>query len=141
MMRALSLVCRLLFAAAFVLAGIGKMLDAAGFATVIFNYQILPAKMIYAVALIMPAVELLGGLALFCNVLVRGTLVALNALMIVFLAAMGLAMARGLDVTCGCFGGAGQTVSKETLARDAALLVVGLIAAWGAFAKARRGEA
>jgi len=140
MMRALWMICRILFAAAFVLGGVGKMFDAAGFATVIFNYQILPAKMIYAVALILPAVELIGGLALFCNVLVRGTLVVLNVLMVVFLAAMGLAMARGLDVTCGCFGGAGQTVNKETLARDAILLAVGLIAAWGAFVGVQRGD-
>ena len=140
-MRAVSIVtivCRLIFAAAFVLAGIGKMADAAGFTAVISHYQILPVKMIYGAALILPAVELVGGLALFCDVLVKGTLVVLNILMVVFLAAMGLAMVRGLDVTCGCFGGAGQAVNRQTLTRDAVLLVVGLIAAWGAF---RRGSA
>ena len=137
MMRALEMACRIVFAAAFVLAGAAKMFDAAGFATVISHYQILPAKMIYGAALILPAVELVCGLALLCGVLMRGALALLNALMVGFLAAMILSMIRGLDVTCGCFGGAGQSVDGQTFARDAVLLVIGLIAAWGAFHRAK----
>jgi len=140
MMRALWMLCRLVFAAVFVVAGLGKMLDANGFATVISHYQMLPARMIYGAALAVPAIEVVGALALFCGVLVRGTLVVLNILMAAFLCAMGLAMARGLDVTCGCFGGAGQTISKETLTRDAILFAVGLVAVWGAFSEARRAQ-
>jgi len=137
MMRALEMACRIVFATAFVLAGAAKMFDAAGFATVISHYQLLPAKMIYGAALILPAVELVCGLALLCGVLMRGALALLNALMAGFLAAMILSMVRGLDVTCGCFGGAGQSVDGQTLARDAVLLVIGLIAAWGAFHRAK----
>jgi len=140
MMRAFWVCCRLVFAAVFVVAGLGKMFDAGGFATVISHYQILPARMIYGAALVLPAVEVVGGLALLCGVLVRGSLVVLNALIAAFLSAMGLAMARGLDVTCGCFGGAGQAVNRETLTRDGILLAVGLVALWGAFVQARQTE-
>jgi uncharacterized membrane protein YphA (DoxX/SURF4 family) len=131
-------VCRLLFGAVFVYAGAQKMADPAGFALVIFNYQMLPAKLVYGVALIMPALEVACGLALWVNSLARGASVILNLLMVAFMGAMGLAMVRGLDVSCGCFGGAGAQVSKETMIRDAVILAVGLVAMWGAFAQAKK---
>lgn len=127
--------CRLVYGAMFVYAGAEKMADADVFAAVIFNYQILPAKAVYATAMLMPAVEIVCGLALCANTLARGASVVLNLLMVGFIGAMRLAMARGLDVTCGCFGGSGQAVTKETLIREAAFLAVGLVAMWGAFAR------
>ena len=139
-MRVVWCVSRLVFGALFVYAGVEKMVDASGFAAVIFNYQLLPAQMVYGAALILPAVEIVCGLALCANAVARGASVVLNLLMAVFIGAMIWAMARGLDVTCGCFGGAGQAVSSQTLVRDAVLLAVGLVAMWGAFAKAGKDE-
>jgi len=49
-------------------------------------------------------------------------------------------MVRGLDVSCGCFGGSGESVSWQTLLRDATILAIGLAAAWGAFAQACKAE-
>ncbi|MBI4805269.1 MAG: DoxX family membrane protein [Desulfovibrio sp.] len=134
-MRWIWFICRLVYGVMFVYAGAEKMADADVFASVIFNYQILPAKAVYATAMLMPAVEIVCGLALCANTLARGASVVLNLLMVGFIGAMGLAMVRGLDVTCGCFGGSGQAVTKETLIRDAAFLAVGLVAMWGAFAR------
>ena len=136
-MRWIGLLCRVAFGALFVYAGAEKMVDADAFAQAIFNYQILPARLVQGAALVLPAVEVVCGLALCANVLVRGAAVVLSALMVVFLAALGLAMARGLNVDCGCFGGAGQAVTHETLLRDGVILAVGLIALWGAFAEKR----
>ncbi|WP_243359548.1 MauE/DoxX family redox-associated membrane protein [Fundidesulfovibrio terrae] len=138
-MRTVWMLSRLVFGAVFVYAGALKMGDAAGFAANIFNYQLLPAKMVYGAAIILPAVEVVCGLALMANTLARGASVVLSALMLTFIGAMGWAMARGLDVDCGCFGGT-QAVGRETLIRDAVILVVGLVAMWGAFAQTRRYE-
>lgn len=132
---------RLAFGALFVYAGAEKMADASAFALAVFNYQILPARLVYGAAMVLPAVEVVCGLALCANVLARGASVALNLLMAVFLGALGWALARGLDVSCGCFGGPGEAVTKETLLRDALILAVGLVAMWGAFAQAREDEA
>jgi len=139
-MRYIWLLSRLLYGAMFVYAGAEKMADAEVFAAVIFNYQILPAKAVYAAAMLMPAVEVVCGLALCVNTLARGASVVLNLLMVGFIGAMGWAMVRGLDVTCGCFGGSGQAVTGATLARDAAFLAVGLLAMWGAFARSGRND-
>jgi uncharacterized membrane protein YphA (DoxX/SURF4 family) len=140
MIRSVWLVSRLLFGAVFVYSGVAKMIDASDFATVIFNYQILPARMVYGAAMVISSVELICGLALCAGVLIRGAALVLNTLMVIFLGAMGLAIARGLDVSCGCFGGAGQAVTWQTLLRDALILAIGLVAAWGAFAKDGKDE-
>ena len=141
MMRIVWMISRLVFGAVFVYAGAGKMGDGAAFAANIFNYQMLPAKMVYGAAMVLPAVEVVCGLALCANALARGAAIILNALMLVFMGAIGWAMARGLDVDCGCFGGGGQAVGTGTLLRDAVILAVGLVALWGAFAQARKDEA
>jgi len=91
-------------------------------------------------ALVLPAVEVVCGLALCANALVRGAAVVLNGMLLVFMAALGSAMARGLNVSCGCFGGPGETVTRETLIRDAVILALGFIALWGAFAERRKGR-
>jgi len=135
MMRAVFTLARLVFGAVFVYAGAEKVMDAQAFASVIFNYQVLPAKLVYGAALLLPALEVVCGLALCAGTLARGAAVVLNVLMAVFMGLMGWALARGLDVTCGCFGGAGQAVSRETLVRDGIILLVGLVALWGAFAR------
>lgn len=139
-MRAVWFLSRVLYGALFVYAGASKMADPVTFAGVIFNYQILPAKMVYGAALMLPALEIVCGLALSVNFFARGATVIMNGLMLVFLAGMGWAWSRGLDVTCGCFGGAGQAVSQQTLTRDAIILGLGLVAMWGAFAQAGKDE-
>ncbi len=140
-MRAVWFLFRVVFGAVFVYAGAMKMADAAGFAATIFNYQILPAKMVYGAAMVIPAVEVACGLSLWVNSLARASAVVLNLMTVVFMGALGWAMARGLDVDCGCFGGGGSTNAKEALIRDAVILAVGLIAMWGAFATANDDKA
>ena len=52
--------------------------------------------------------KLMGSPAPMVNALARGAAVVLNALMLAFMGAIAWAMARGLDVDCGCFGGGEQ---------------------------------
>ncbi|GFK92495.1 hypothetical protein NNJEOMEG_00320 [Fundidesulfovibrio magnetotacticus] len=137
MMRALYFLARLAFGAVFVYAGAEKMADPATFADVIFNYRMLPGQLVYPVALFLPALEVVCGLALWTGCMARAAAGILNLLMAAFMLGLGQAMLRGLDVTCGCFGGAGQAVTGETLLRDAAILAVGLLAQWGAVVQAR----
>jgi len=135
-MRAVWFLSRLVFGAVFVYAGTMKMADAAGFAATVFNYQILPANMVYGAAMVLPALEVVCGVSLWVNSLARAASVVLNLLMAAFMGALGWAMARGLDVECGCFGAAGSSGAREALIRDAVILAVGLVAMWGAFATA-----
>lgn len=139
-MRAVWTICRIVFGLVFVYAGALKMVDAQGFAQTVFNYQMLPASFVYAVAMALPAVEVICGLALCAGSMSRGAAIVLNALMAFFMVALGVAMARGLNVECGCFGPASQANAAEALVRDAVILAVGLVALWGAFATDRDDE-
>lgn len=138
MMRWVWIVSRLVIGALFVYAGAEKMINAREFTEIVFNYQLVPSRLVNAVALFLPALELVCGLALCAGAFTRGAAVVVSALMAVFLAAIGLAVFRGLDISCGCFGGAGDAVNRATLVRDAAILAVSLVALWGAFADKRR---
>jgi uncharacterized membrane protein YphA (DoxX/SURF4 family) len=123
---------RLVLAAVFVVAGALKLRDPAGLASDITNYQLIPA-LAPLLAAVLPAVEIVVGVALLALGAPwrRAAALCAAALMVMFTAAAGTALARGLDVACGCFGSAGGAVGWTTMVRDlallaAAVLVVGL---------------
>jgi uncharacterized membrane protein YphA (DoxX/SURF4 family) len=116
---------RLLAAGVFFWAGAAKVLDPATFLAAIETYRLLPGALARAVAVWLPWVELCAAVGLFLPTYRRAAAWLLLALMASFTIALGLAWARGLDITCGCFGRS-ETVSGAAylryLARDVALL-------------------
>src|SRR5580704_12399624 len=92
----------------FVYAGAIKALDPIQFANDIDNYKALPWFISVRLAFYLPWLEMLCGLALIFRFLYRGGLSILSALTLVFIGATIAAKARGLDITCGCFGHASQ---------------------------------
>ena len=90
-------------------------------------YRLLPESLVAPVAFGLPVVEIAVGLALLIGVFVRTAAVAAAVLLVVFLAAVASAWARGLQSDCGCFGDGGEVAAGETaypaeILRDAALL-------------------
>jgi putative oxidoreductase len=109
----------------FIYAGATKALDPVGFANDIDNYKILPWAISVRLAFYLPWLEIFCGLALITRKLYFGGLSILAALTSVFLAATIAAKARGLDITCGCFGHASKNWSFTThLAFDLLLLAL-----------------
>jgi putative oxidoreductase len=90
--------------ALFIFAGAIKIIDPVAFYHDIGQYHLLPPALAWAVALLLPGMELLLGLALFIRrdraLAARG----LVLLMLTFLAVLGISAIRGLDLDCGCFG-------------------------------------
>ncbi len=87
----------------FILAAFNKIIDPAAFADVVANYQVLPGYLVAPVALFLPWVEMICGLALVANKLTRGAALILFLLLTTFLAMLIYNMIRGLDISCGCF--------------------------------------
>jgi uncharacterized membrane protein YphA (DoxX/SURF4 family) len=54
-------------------------------------------------ALVMPWLELLAGLALILGIWTRASAVLVGVLLLVFVAAISLNLARGNAIDCGCF--------------------------------------
>ena len=98
------------------------------FADAINNYRVLPYFLVNANALALPWVEFLFGAFLVAGFRVRAASLATTIMMAVFLAAIISAWARGIDITCGCFGtGAGDVpISWHEVVRDSLFLLLSL---------------
>jgi len=114
----------------FIYAGAIKAMDPVGFASDIDNYKILPWSLAVRLAFYLPWLEMLCGLALILHFFYRGGLLILSGLTFVFIAASVISRARGLDITCGCFGHASKNWSfTGHLLLDLAIFA-GLTALW-----------
>jgi uncharacterized membrane protein YphA (DoxX/SURF4 family) len=124
-----TLLC-LLFGGIFLYAGALKASDPMTFLDDVRSFQILPDPYAAWLALALPWLEILAGLAVITGLLRPGGLLTLNTLLLLFLGAILLSWARGLDLSCGCFGGDTAASDYPTLLlRDLALLALGL-ACW-----------
>src|SRR5436190_11433071 len=114
----------------FVYAGAVKIVDPVEFARDIDNYKILPWQPSVWLALYLPWLEILCGLALITRILFRGAVFMVTGLMIVFVVASIVAKARGLDVSCGCFGHASEHLNFTWHLVLDFLLLGGLLLLW-----------
>lgn len=120
-----------LFGGVFVYAGMLKLRDPARFLIDIRSFDMLPDPYGAWLALGLPWLEVLCGLAVITGVFRKGGLLLLNLALIAFFAAIGIAKSRGLDIQCGCFGGSDPTSSYlELFIRDGILLCIGLALVW-----------
>ncbi|MDM7914273.1 MAG: MauE/DoxX family redox-associated membrane protein [Candidatus Eisenbacteria bacterium] len=128
-------ILRLGLAGVYLFAAIPKIADPWSFSRAIFNFRILPQSLVPAVALWLPPLELLAALAILIGIFRRGGLAWLTALSAAFAIAIVSAMARGLDIDCGCFGAAASSrASWSHLALNVSTLGA------GAFLLARDGR-
>ncbi len=129
-MRAMTFFTRLSIGLLFVYAGAVKVWDVGGgewaapqFAVDIANFRLVPGDAAILLAVYLPWVEILAGVALVCRRFYAGGLTVLAVLGLIFTGAIVQAMARGLNVNCGCFGQTGGgTDLPLALTRDVALL-------------------
>jgi uncharacterized membrane protein YphA (DoxX/SURF4 family) len=127
----LALAARVVLGCIFIVASLDKIIHPELFARTVYNYQVLPEVAINVVALWIPWLELVGGVCLLLGFWVRGSVLLLTGLLLVFLGALGFNLARGLDVTCGCFSTSSKdSVTALTLLRDSVFLVVALYLFW-----------
>ena len=94
----------LALAAVFIYAGIDKIHDPLQFADNISGFAILPAIFINLLALGLPSFEIGCGVLLLAPWTRRIGALAVTVITVVFLAALGSALLRGLTLDCGCFG-------------------------------------
>ena len=112
----------------FIYAGVIKALDPVQFANDIDNYKTLPWFISVRLAFYLPWLEIVCGLTLIFRFLYRGGLSILTALILIFVGATIAAKARGLDITCGCFGHASKNWNFSThLVLDLLILGAALV--------------
>jgi len=87
----------------FVAAALPKIVDPPSFAHMVYNYRIVPGALINAMALIMPWIELLSGLALILGIWKDAARTIIAALLVVFITAITINLMRNNVIDCGCF--------------------------------------
>lgn len=126
--RAVVIGARFVLATLFALAAVPKLLDPTSFARDVENYHLLPPELVALVAVLLPPVELVLALALVTGVHARGAAILTGGLLLAFAGGMAQAIARGIDLDCGCFGSAlAMEVSGWTIARNLVLFGLAML--------------
>jgi uncharacterized membrane protein YphA (DoxX/SURF4 family) len=122
----LVLFCRLALAVVFIYAAIGKITHPGEFAEAVAAFKLLPIVLVNVFAIILPWIELASGLALLHRVSARHGALLIAGLNLIFMIAAASALARGLDIRCGCFtlSHAHTKLGWSLIARDAAFLAL-----------------
>lgn len=121
---------RLMVGAAFIYAGASKVMSPLRFITDVSNYHLLTWPMTVGLALYLPWLEMISGLALLLRRLYRGAVTILLALTAIFIAVSISAKIRGINVICGCFGGPARNLNFVSHMVIDILLLVAIAALW-----------
>ena len=125
----ISTVVRWVLGGIFVAAGALKVIDPQTSVQAVRAYQLVPVGMEQAVGWGLPFAEICLGLLLIAGIFTRTVAGVAVAVLVVFVAAVLSAAARGLSIDCGCFGGGGVVAAGETsyaaeVGRDLGFLVL-----------------
>jgi len=125
----LVLVAQVAVALVFLVAALAKIGDAATFARQIHYFRLLPPPLENLMAMTLPWVELTAALAIVFRIRPRAGSVVIAGLMGLFVFVVAAALARGLDIECGCFGTADASrVGTTKLLENVGLTALALIA-------------
>ncbi len=127
--RWIALPLRLYIGYVFLFACWHKIMDPGTFAIDVATYQILPLWLVNLMAVILPWIELASGALIVVGWRTRAAALLLAGMMTVFLVAIIIALARGLEMSCGCF--ASQSMQEDpisimTVLRDLGWLAIPL---------------
>ena len=113
-----ALAIRLVLGGVFVWAGIAKLVQIPSFIETVAAFDMFPTDWATPFALSVIWIELITGGLLLLDIWPRSNALVVFGLLVVFIAALGINMYRGNDVTCGCFGGDGEASLAWSLLRD-----------------------
>ena len=128
-MKYLVLIARLVIGGVFVYASIHKILDPAGFAQAVRNYQMISPHYSNLIAVTLPWIEFCAGLFLILGIRTKASALMVAGMMVVFSVALSHAYFTGLDIGCGCFStnpSPSDKITPLTLIRDLSLLPAAL---------------
>ncbi|HDQ26218.1 MAG TPA: hypothetical protein ENN43_05665, partial [bacterium] len=113
----------------FVLASLGKIIDPQGFMNDVYSYVLLPTAIVPLFSATVPWIEFIAGMLLILDITPKSNAFIINALLMAFIVAILAAMARGIELSCGCFDllFPDEEVGMKTIVRDIVMLVMGSI--------------
>ncbi len=125
----IELVARWILGLTFIYASYHKILAPADFAKIVYGYDLFPNGAINLIAIVLPFIELIVGLALILGLYPRSAALIINGMLVSFIVVLSINLIRGHEFDCGCFSTneAGAFSSAEsTVVRDIIYLILGL---------------
>lgn len=116
---------RIILGFIFIYAGAEKISDPSAFSTSISNYRLLPVFLVNFFAITMPWIEVAAGIMLIFGISVKENAFILNTLLLVFIIAIAISLARGLSIDCGCFG-KGNQIGIQKLIENSIMFFAGV---------------
>jgi len=125
------LIARLTLGGVLLAAGWLKVFTPAKSQMAVRAYEVLPISIANFFGIALPWFEVGLGVLLILGIAVRLSAAFGGALMVLFIAAISQAWARGLSIDCGCFGGGGTVAPGQTkylseILRDTGLALLAL---------------
>ena len=119
--------------------GAEKLFRLPAFAESVENYQILTRPWTDAVAVLVPWLEIVIGVAILLRLAYTGALTISSGLLLVFIGALAQAWARGLDISCGCtpWSAEGKTNYGLGIGINVAWLLLTLMMTYGELTRPR----
>jgi len=126
---ATEVVLRWLLGLTFVYSSLHKIAAPADFAKIVYGYLLFPDAAINLIAITIPYLELVAGIALLIGVYPRSAALIVLVMLAGFMIAIAINLVRGIEFDCGCFSVDGQNRSAsfwKTLLPDILLFMMGL---------------
>jgi hypothetical protein len=138
-MKIAVIICRLILAAIFLLASVPKIIAPHEFAIAVFRYQLLPDATINLMAIFLPWVELVAAIAILIPRTSAAAAAIVFALLTVFTGAISIDLARGINISCGCFTVAADAgpIGWWEVVRDVAFLALAGFVLWAGLRPAK----
>ena len=134
------LAARWILGLTFIYASFHKIASPADFAKIIYGYDLFPAVLINLMAITIPFVELISGLALIFGIYPKSAALIIDFMLLGFIVALVINLVRGYEFDCGCFSysqAAHRPSAWLSLVRDIILLALSLQVT--SYAGARKG--
>ena len=138
--KAAFLALRILIGGLFLYSGILKIASPQPFADSVASFELVPLGVIGLVALGLPPLEILLGAMLVSGWRMRPASFGVFVLSVVFCLVLSQALARGLQVDCGCFGAGQPSIGKTWLSLGRDILLIAASGWLYASSQAKRGH-
>ncbi len=125
----IELAARWILGLTFIYASLHKILAPADFAKIVYGYGLFPEISINLIAITIPFLELVIGLALIIGIYPRASAITINGLLLAFIVALTINLVRGHEFDCGCFSARQSGYSSSpgvTIVRDIFYFILGL---------------
>ena len=119
-------IIRFALAALFIYGGVVKLFDPKAFAATISTYDLVPEVLLPVIAIGLPILEIIAGLALVFDRIWGHHLI--TVLLALFVFVLGYGVLGDLNVDCGCFGA--EELNKQAGLREAFyrdLMLIGIV--------------